>query len=169
VSHLHATCEEYKQNNFYLEEPCTIATAKLVRLDILTKVPKKYFILYYANVGVKNPEREKRNVVHIAHPTYLLSCISLPNPPTMPCVVQPCGGGWNMHVHYTSRKKHGLVAASKHMQAQVFFCCVLTHQNCVLALPIFRSGRRRGSAKLITRTRSLGQRRRRPTVARSAS
>jgi len=36
----------------------------------------------------------------------------------MPRVIQPGGGGRKMRVRYTARKKRGLVAASKHMQAE---------------------------------------------------
>jgi hypothetical protein len=36
----------------------------------------------------------------------------------MPHVIQPGGGGGKMRVRYTARRKHGLVAASKRMQAE---------------------------------------------------
>jgi len=36
----------------------------------------------------------------------------------MPRVLQPGGGGGKMRVRYTSRRKRGLVAASKRMQAE---------------------------------------------------
>ena len=57
-------------------------------------------------------------MAHTAHPTYLPSRISLPSPPTMPCAVQPGGGGGKMRVRYTACRKCGLVAASKRMQAE---------------------------------------------------
>ena len=37
----------------------------------------------------------------------------------MPHVIQPGGGGGKMCVQYTTRRKCGLVAALKHMQAEV--------------------------------------------------
>jgi hypothetical protein len=37
----------------------------------------------------------------------------------MPRVIQPGGGGGKMRVRYTARRKRGLVAASKRMQAEV--------------------------------------------------
>ncbi len=36
----------------------------------------------------------------------------------MPHVIQPGGGSGKMLVRYTTRRKHGLVAASKRMQAE---------------------------------------------------
>ena len=36
----------------------------------------------------------------------------------MPRVIQPGGGGGKMRVRYTARRKRGLVAASKRMQAE---------------------------------------------------
>ena len=36
----------------------------------------------------------------------------------MPRVIQPGGGGGEMRVRYTARRKRGLVAASKRMQAE---------------------------------------------------
>jgi hypothetical protein len=36
----------------------------------------------------------------------------------MPCVIQPGGGGGKMCVRYTARRKRGLVAAYKRMQAE---------------------------------------------------
>jgi len=36
----------------------------------------------------------------------------------MPRVIQPSGGGGKMRVRYTARRKRGLVAASKRMQAE---------------------------------------------------
>ena len=36
----------------------------------------------------------------------------------MPRVIQPGGGGGKMRVHYTARRKRGLIAASKRMQAE---------------------------------------------------
>ena len=36
----------------------------------------------------------------------------------MPRFIQPSGGGWKMRVRYTARRKRGLVATSKHMQAE---------------------------------------------------
>ena len=36
----------------------------------------------------------------------------------MPCVVQLGGGGGKMRVRYTPHRKLGLVAASRHMQAE---------------------------------------------------
>jgi hypothetical protein len=44
--------------------------------------------------------------------------ISLPSPPTMPCVVQPGGGGGKMRVRYTARRKRGLVTALRRMQGE---------------------------------------------------
>jgi hypothetical protein len=37
----------------------------------------------------------------------------------MPRVIQPGGGGGKMRVRYTARRKRGLVAALKRMQAEV--------------------------------------------------
>jgi hypothetical protein len=37
----------------------------------------------------------------------------------MPRVIQPGGGGGKMCVRYTTRRKRGLIAALKHMQAEV--------------------------------------------------
>ncbi len=36
----------------------------------------------------------------------------------MPCIIQPGGGGGKMRVRYTARRKCGLVAALKRMQAK---------------------------------------------------
>ena len=36
----------------------------------------------------------------------------------MPHVIQPGGGGGKMRVHYTVRRKHGLIAALKRMMAE---------------------------------------------------
>ena len=36
----------------------------------------------------------------------------------MPRIIQPGGGGGKMRVRYTARRKHGLVAALKRMQAE---------------------------------------------------
>ena len=36
----------------------------------------------------------------------------------MPRIIQPGGGGGKMRVRYTARRKRGLVAASKRMQAE---------------------------------------------------
>ena len=36
----------------------------------------------------------------------------------MPRVIQPGGGGGKMRMRYTARRKRGLVAASKRMQAE---------------------------------------------------
>ena len=56
--------------------------------------------------------------MHTVHPTYLPSDISLPSPPTMPCIVQLSGDGEKMCMCYTTRKKCGLIAAAKRMQAE---------------------------------------------------
>jgi hypothetical protein len=36
----------------------------------------------------------------------------------MPCVIQPGGGSGKMRVHYTARRKRGLVATSKRMMVE---------------------------------------------------
>ncbi len=81
--------------------------------------------MYYANVGIENPERAHipnygtvEILYHIAHPSLLPSQISVPSPPTMPRAIQPGGGSGKMRVRYTACRKRGLVAASRHMQAE---------------------------------------------------
>ena len=86
--------------------------------------------LYQDNTGIKNLEREKYGAVgiwyHIAHPSSLPSHNSLPahprcplpDPSTMPCVVQPGGGGGRIRVRYTVCRKHGLIATSKWLVAK---------------------------------------------------
>ena len=36
----------------------------------------------------------------------------------MPCIVQPGGGGGNIHVRYTARRKHGILDAAKWLMAE---------------------------------------------------
>jgi hypothetical protein len=48
----------------------------------------------------------------------LPSHISLPSPPTMPCVVQPGGGGGKLRVRYTAHRKRGLVAGARRIMGE---------------------------------------------------
>ena len=54
---------------------------------------------------------------HTSHLTSI-SHLTSTSPPMMPRVIQPGGGGGKMRVHYSARRKRGLVAASKHMQVK---------------------------------------------------
>jgi hypothetical protein len=56
----------------------------------------------------------------------------------MPRVIQPGGGGGKMRVRYTARRKHGLVAAYKRMQAEGMSLHATT-SDCVLTPFIKRS------------------------------
>ena len=58
------------------------------------------------------------NLAHIAHPLFFSSRNPLPNPSTMPRVIQPSGGGGKIRVRYTPHRKHGLIAASKRLVAE---------------------------------------------------
>jgi hypothetical protein len=53
----------------------------------------------------------------------------------MPRVIQPGGGGGKMRVSYTACRKHGLVAASKRMQAEGMTLGRYRHISCVLPPP----------------------------------
>ena len=53
---------------------------------------------------------------HIPPPFHITTHFQ--NPPTMPRVVQPGGGGGKIRVRYTVRRKHGLIAASKQLVAE---------------------------------------------------
>jgi len=49
----------------------------------------------------------------------------------MPCVIQHGGGGGKMRVRYTMHRKRGLVAASKHMQAEGITLRAAASELCV--------------------------------------
>ncbi len=51
----------------------------------------------------------------------------------MPHVVQPGGGGGKMRVRYTARRKRGLVAASRRMQAEGMSLRAAASELCVSA------------------------------------
>jgi hypothetical protein len=51
----------------------------------------------------------------------------------MPRVLQPGGGGGKMRVCYTARRKRGLVAASKRMQAEGMSLCAAAEELRVSA------------------------------------
>ena len=53
----------------------------------------------------------------------------------MPRVIQPGGGGGKMRVHYTARRKRGLVATSKRMMAEGMTLCAAVSELRVTPPP----------------------------------
>ena len=56
----------------------------------------------------------------------------------MPRVIQPSGGGGKMHVHYTARRKRGLIATYKRMQVEGLLLHAAAEELCVSAANLSR-------------------------------
>jgi hypothetical protein len=87
---------------------------------------------------------------HIAHPSSLLSNNPLPNPSTMPHIVQPRDGSGRICVRYTARRKHGLIAASKWLVVEG-----MTLQKAVVELRVSHSNLVKWTARGIGNIGSL--------------
>ncbi len=90
------------------------------------------------------------NLAHIAHPLFFSSRNPLPNPSTMPRVIQPSGGGGKIRVRYTPHRKHGLIAASKRLVAEG-----MTLQKAMAELRVSHSNLAKWTAKGIGKIDSL--------------
>ena len=96
------------------------ATAKSLGFAFLLKVKKNFVLGKRRNQKSKD---EKYGAVKIWH-TFILPTLHLGSKPTtyyilaMPCIVQPSGGGGKIHLRYTARRKHGLLATDKRLQEE---------------------------------------------------